>query len=811
MPISIPHMKRPNIKNPTRFRLRPSFGRILLAGSSFALAASPLAHAVSAGWNGATNGVWATGTNWSATPVPGTGDTATFNNAGNSNTTLDLGAGVTLGTLLFDTSSAAAYTIGSGAVGSQTLTLGTLAGGIQMNATVAANQLINANLALGTTGTYTIGLTNNSATNSLTVAGGISASTSGAKVLTVAGSGNTTISGAITGGTGSIGLLKSGSGTLTLSNPGTSTVASNMKISGGLLQVTAGTVNVTEDSGNNTAMVTGGNLTVSGGTLNLSGAGGWFPIGDTNGQTSTVTVSGGAVNVTNNFGTEVGRLGGGVLTISSGSFRNADTGNVGLILGDQSTGSGTVNLNGGTLTVNKVVQGTSSGNKFYFNGGTLSTTGANTTTFFAATTRIDTEVRNGGGTIDTAGFNATIADVIAHSTVGGDNATDGGLTKTGAGILILSGANTYTGGTTINAGTLSAGNGSAFGTGGVTLAGGTLSNSANQTITNAISVTTASAIAAVAGTNFTVNGNITGSAALGVSGILNSAGLLFGGDNSGYTGTVTVTGANTRLASATAGSSGAAWVVNGNLQLQVTGATTYHLGALSSTVGTGGISGHATNASSTVSTLSVGALGTSTTFSGVIANMPNNTAALGNLDGASNNVLALTKVGGGTLTLSGANTYTGATTINAGSLQLGASNVLADTSNLVLGGGTLATAGFSETLGTLTINTASAIDFGAGTSVLAFADSSAIAWTGTLTLQNFEIGTDTLRFGSSSTALTTAQLSAITLTGYSAGLDSSGFVTFTAVPEPGEFALAVIGLLGALVVARRRSARRWES
>ncbi len=148
--------------------------------------------------------------------MPGAGNTATFNGA-SSNTTIDLGAGVTLGTLLFDTASASAYTIGSGAVGSQTLTLDTLAGGIQMNSTVANDQTINANLALSTTGTYTIGLTNNSTTNTLTVAGGISASTAGNKTLTVTGAGNTAISGNITNGTGAVALTKIGTGTLSLS------------------------------------------------------------------------------------------------------------------------------------------------------------------------------------------------------------------------------------------------------------------------------------------------------------------------------------------------------------------------------------------------------------------------------------------------------------------------------------------------------------------------------------------------------------------------------------------------------------------
>jgi autotransporter-associated beta strand protein len=164
----------------------------------------------------------------------------------------------------------------------------------------------------------------------------------------------------------------------------------------------------------------------------------------------------------------------------------------------------------------------------------------------------------------------------------------------------------------------------------------------------------------------------------------------------------------------------------------------------------------------------------------------------------------LYKAGTGTLTLSGNNTYTGSTMLYEGTLALGASNRISDSSALVLGGGTFATGGFSETMNTLTINTTSVIDFGAGTSALVFADSSAIAWAGTLNLTNFTIGTDSLRFGTTSNGLTASQLSAISLSGYTAGIDGSGFVTFTAVPEPHEFAIAIVALLGVMVFIRRR-------
>jgi autotransporter-associated beta strand protein len=64
-----------------------------------------------------------------------------------------------------------------------------------------------------------------------------------------------------------------------------------------------------------------------------------------------------------------------------------------------------------------------------------------------------------------------------------------------------------------------------------------------------------------------------------------------------------------------------------------------------------------TNTGGAGATLTTGGNNTSTTFSGVIQ------------DGAG--VTGLTKIGTGTFTLTGANTYTGGTTISAGTLQIG--------------------------------------------------------------------------------------------------------------------------------------------
>ena len=87
------------------------------------LASSFVAHAANATWNGTTSTSWATVGNWSASPVPGLTDTATFNNPGNGNKLISLGTGVQINNIIFDTANATAYTIGAGAVGSQTLTM----------------------------------------------------------------------------------------------------------------------------------------------------------------------------------------------------------------------------------------------------------------------------------------------------------------------------------------------------------------------------------------------------------------------------------------------------------------------------------------------------------------------------------------------------------------------------------------------------------------------------------------------------------------------------------------------------------------
>ena len=171
-----------------------------------------------------------------------------------------------------------------------------------------------------------------------------------------------------------------------------------------------------------------------------------------------------------------------------------------------------------------------------------------------------------------------------------------------------------------------------------------------------------------------------------------------------------------------------------------------------------------------------------TTFSGVLTN----TGGLGKtgpgtlvLSGTSANTYGSTSangnttVSGGTLKLSKtagvAAVANGSLNVNSGgTLMLGAANQVGDAVPMTLGGGTFQTAGFSEQLGTLKVSANSQIDLGASASVLRFAASSAVAWTGgtilTVTNWNGSItggGAEQLVFGSASSALSSAQVSQI--------------------------------------------------
>jgi autotransporter-associated beta strand protein len=235
------------------------------------------------------------------------------------------------------------------------------------------------------------------------------------------------------------------------------------------------------------------------------------------------------------------------------------------------------------------------------------------------------------------------------------------LTKSGAGILTLNdtGTNTYTGGIGVNGGRL------VFGTGATIPANGTLTLNS----TGAVTVATTNFLPniVVNGTNsITGNGNTgTGIATLNDMGTL----TLF---TSGGSNVFDLTGAMTGSGNLVLGSSAMTLRFNGtsgdgsaifNLgtganigSVCKTNTTAIALGGLTGGSGTQ-LQGDSGIGASNV-TYTIGGANANTEFSGFIA------------DGSIGTV-ALTKTGTGALILTGANTYSGGTTVSAGTLQLG--------------------------------------------------------------------------------------------------------------------------------------------
>lgn len=130
-------------------------------------------------WDGDVSNVWSVDANW-GTAAPGVGENAIFSGAGNGNTIIDLGLGVTINHLQFLSANVAAYTIGAGGVGNQTLRFDS-SGGIDTDGAVTRDITIAANIILGdgTSTTFPDGfrIDPQSTTNRVIIAGDIDTGT----------------------------------------------------------------------------------------------------------------------------------------------------------------------------------------------------------------------------------------------------------------------------------------------------------------------------------------------------------------------------------------------------------------------------------------------------------------------------------------------------------------------------------------------------------------------------------------------------------------------------------------------------------
>jgi len=282
----------------------------------------------------------------------------------------------------------------------------------------------------------------------------------------------------------------------------------------------------------------------------------------------------------------------------------------------------------------------------------------------SAATRINSDAGtltlSKAGTITGATFGLTVGGAGNTTIASGSGTTSGTLTKDGSDTLTLTGTNTYTGGITISEGTLSVGSGAGSGS-----ISGNVTNNGTLTFNRSSN-------------DLTYAGAISGTGALIKSGAVR---LTLTGANT-YSGATTVRGGALKFSNTTSLYNGntSAWtasnltVASGAMAIfSVGGAGEFTSGNLDALVALG----NSTNGFQSGSNIGLDTTSGNFSYDSVIAN-PN----------GGSNVLGLRKFGSNTLTLTGANTYTGATTISAGALNLQNGTGLGTTA-----GGTTVTSG----------------------------------------------------------------------------------------------------------------------
>ena len=572
----------------------------------------------------------------------------------------------------------------------------TFTGGTALN---AGSLTVGNGAALGT-GTLTVGgagATLNSSAN-VTLNNAIALNSN----LTAGGANPLTLGGVISGGSN---LIKTGSSTLTLTgnntyagatslNAGTLVVGSNTALGTGVLN--AGN-NTTLDASTATSLANnvnlGGNVTI-GGSNALTLAGVVSGVGGLTKGGPADLILNGANTYFGNTALNVGKLivgsntaiGSGALNAAAGTTLDTNTA---VTLGNQVNLAGGMNVGGSAdLTLTGTVAG--AGSLVKNGAANLNLNGTNTyvggTTLNAGTVTVGNSSALGTGaltvggaaTLDSSSPLASLANAVVLNaalsaggtqdlTLGGVVSGAGQLIKNGAANLTVNGTNTFSGGSTLNAGTLTLGSAAALGSGGLTVGGAsTLDTSTGMSV----------------GNNITLNAGLTlaGSNTLNLSGVIDGAGSL---TKDGF-GDLTLSGNNTFTGALNIASGSVTTVSSG--ALGNTSGANISAGAnlnLNSSASLKGLSGSGSVQIAGGNTLTVGGLSNTSTFDG-------------DLGGSG----LLTKVGTGTLNLTGSNGLTGNTNVNGGTLNLTGS--LASTQLNVNNGATLT--GTGSALGIITIN-----------------------------------------------------------------------------------------------------------
>ncbi len=480
--------------------------------------------------------------------------------------------------------------------------------------------------------------------------------------------------------------------------------------SGALVNVSGNNVwtgNITL-AANSTIGAEAGNLTVSG---NINGANNvlTFDVDNTTTVTASGIISGGTTQlVKSESGTlilsGVNTYGGGT-TIREGTVQvqtsSSALGTANVTFGDSGTQStddlALVGAGSSNLTYANNLTVANFGNNVTIGG---NTTGSNVVTTFSG-------LLTANRTVNLQETNTASGSSTSFT---GNISGNGSIVKTQAGVVTLSGNNSFTGGLTLRDGTLQiTGNNNTLGGGGTgnvtigdssTPAGDNLNllaiGSANRTYANAITVNNYGNLVSIGGNttgnnvlttysgalvlnrdvnlqetnaNLTTSrtefsGNISGAGNLTKTGaglvLINSA-----NNNSNMTGNVTVSTGTLRVAGGGAIGDLSGVTVNSGALFDVTANETV-----------GSIAGAGNIALSNGNLLTAGGNNQTTTFSGVLS--------------GGNAGSGFAKNGTGTLTLNGTNTYLGNTTVNAGVLQLGSNGAISSTNLTVIANSTVA-------------------------------------------------------------------------------------------------------------------------
>lgn len=560
--------------------------------------------------------------------------------------------------------------------------------------------------------------------------------------LTIGGNGNVIVNGTIT--TGSTNITKNGTGTTTFNQANTYTGSTT--ISAGILSIF-----------NNNALgtIAGGTTISSGASLQLNG----LTIG-----TEALILNGGTLINNVSASTWAGTISLGTGTSStlntnfdltlngiiSGSGNITKLGSSTLFINSANTYTGSTTISAGTLKL-LVATAIPITNAMVVNNATLDLNGFSTTFASLAGTSnsgLVTSTPSGSITLTISGSNSTsFAGIIDKG-----SSNNFKLIKSGSSTLTLSGANTYNGLTNIKTGTLvitnDAGLGSALsGTvvdNGATLqlngvaivdeeliingngvsSVGALSNQTSASSWSGSIILASNASIGSESSNLTIDGIISGAFTLTKVG---ASVVELNGVNT-YSGIATISAGTLSIlnnaalgtANTTTVNTGAVLQLNGvdisGKTLQLNGSGISNGGALINATGTSTWSGNVSLMSA--STISTSAL---LTLSGV-------------LSGGFN----LTKIGSSTLYLTNTNTYSGATLISGGILNITAPNSLGQTNQVTVSG-----TGQLQILGNNDFDIPLILSSTIGTGALR-SMSGTNSWVGNITLQaNTGIGVET--------------------------------------------------------------------